>query len=277
MQLKVFAIISVLFGATGTTATGTTIALVQYDADSYYGEYEVNIENLSNLAQSAALEGAKLIIFPEGSTFGYATSSRLWCRPGMETFMGKLCDDVSLVAEDTRTGKTSLYWQSFASVYQVTVIFSIMEKKDDLFFNTAVVVGPEGFIGSYKKRYLYIVDEAYASPGTDLLIIDAFGKSFGIMICMDTNYSSLFQTYKLAGVDGIIAPMDWDQSPTSARGGARFFRQQAERYAVDMYVSDQSSWDSTGYYPADGTQRLRAPLAPVAIGVNGYTLVSFIH
>ena len=263
-----------IFLAQGTSfATDASIALIQYDADSHYGEYELNIENLSSLAEAAASEGAQLIILPEGSTYGYATPSRLWCRPGMRTFMGKRCDDVSTVAEDVRTGQTTNYWHDFAVEHQVTVMFSIMEKKNGQFFNTAVTVGPEGFIGSYQKKYLYIVDEAYATPGSELFILELSGKSYGVMICMDTNYSALYSSYKNAGVDAIIAPMDWDQSPNSARGGATFFRQQASRNALDIYVSDQSSWDSTGFYPSSGALRHRAPLAPVAVGTDGYTLV----
>jgi len=270
-------ITSIVFFLVFTTkalADGSTVALVQYDADSHYGDYDQNIENLTNLAMSAANDGANLIVLPEGSTYGYASSTRLWCLPGMRNFMGKTCDDVSLVAEDVRTGKTTVYWQDFASTYQVKVIFSMMEKRNGQYFNSAVVVGPDGFIGSYQKRYLYYVDQAYATPGSNLLLLDFAGQTFGVMICMDTNYSSHFQTYKSAGADAIIAPMDWDQNPTSTRAGETFFRQQAQRNAVDMYVSDQSSWDSTGFYPASGIVRYRAPLAPVAVGVDGYTLVS---
>jgi len=264
----------ILVVTTESFAIGANIALVQYDADSHYGAYDINIENLTRLAESAAADGAQLIVLPEGSTYGYATLTRLWCRPGMRTFMGKSCDDVSLVAEEVRTGKTTAYWEAFASRHQVTVIFSVMEKSGGQYFNTAIVVGPEGYIGKYQKRHLYITDQAYATPGTELLLLEVSGQTFGVMICMDTNYASLFQEYKRAGADAIIAPMDWDQSPTSARAGAVFFRQQAQRHAISIYVSDQSRWDSTGFYPAGGAPRQRAPLAVVAVGTDGYALVS---
>jgi len=255
-------------------AANAKIAMIQYDADSHYGDYDFNMESLTRLAEDAAEEGAQLIIFPEGSTYGYASKTRLWCRPGMRTFLGKNCDDVSNVAENERDGKTTRYWEKFALNHQVTVIFSIMEKMNNEYFNTAVVVGPEGLIGSYQKKHLYIVDQGYATPGTDLLLLDLFGITFGVMICMDTNYSTLFQLYKNAGATAIIAPMDWDQSPDSSRGGIKFFRQQANRHAIDIYVADQSAWDSTGFYPASGAVRSRAPLAPVAVGSDGYSVVS---
>ncbi len=276
MFLKFVVLVSIVstFGNSKSYATEPVIALVQYDADSHYGDYELNLENLTQLAASAATDGAQLIILPEGSSYGYASPTRLWCRPGLRTFMGKHCDDVSTAAEDVRLGKTTKHWHEFAKNHQATVLFSIMEKRDDQYFNTTVAVGPEGFIGSYQKMNLYVVDQAYATAGRDLFLLDFFGKSYGIMICMDTNYSSLFDAYKDAGADAIIAPMDWDQSPASSRAGVTFFRQQALRHSVDIYVSDQSNWDSTGYYPASGATRYRAPLAPIAVGADGYTLVS---
>ena len=266
--------VALLLTQASVIAAGATIALVQYDADSHYGDYDLNLENLTVLAESAASEGAQLIVLPEGSTYGYASSSRLWCRPGLRTFMGKRCDDVSAVAEDVLTGRTTKYWHEFAKKNEVTVMFSIMEIQNDQFFNTAVTVGPNGYIGSYQKRSLYIVDEAYATPGSEEFILELFGKSFGVMICMDTNYTAYFRSYKQAGADAIIAPMDWDQSPDSTRGGSSFFRQQASRNMLGIYVSDQASWDSTGFYPASGAVRLRAPLAPIAIGTNGYALIA---
>ena len=106
--------VALLLTQVSVIAAGATIALVQYDADSHYGDYDLNLENLTVLAESAASEGAQLIVLPEGSTYGYASASRLWCRPGMRTFMGKRCDDVSAVAEDVRTGRTTKYWHEFA-------------------------------------------------------------------------------------------------------------------------------------------------------------------
>lgn len=255
-------------------AAGEKIALIQYDADRYYGEYETNLTNLTRLVGEAIDAGANIIVMPEGSTLGYASGDSLWCRPGIESYRGKNCDSVEPVAELVPGGRTSEYWQAIASQFNVVLLFSVIEKEGGQYFNTTVVLDESGYLGRYRKTYLYWVDQAYASPGSELFVLEVFGKRLGLMICLDVNYAALFQAYKSVGVDGLIVTMDWDQNPYSNRAGGVVMRHQALRFNLDLYVSDQSTWDSTGFYPASGGERIRAPLAAIAVGGDGFVLAT---
>jgi predicted amidohydrolase len=253
-------------------ASSETVAMIQYDADRHYGDYDTNMHNLEILALQAVEAGATVLLFPEGSAHGYTSARRTWCRPGMTQFQGKACDDVSLVAESVPGGRSADFWQEFAAVHQALILYHIMEEDDGRFFNTTVAVDAQGVRGKYRKRYLYYIDEAYADEGTDLLTLEVAGKKFGVLICMDANFNSLFTAYRDQGVADLFVAMDWDQSPAGSRAGRVFFRSLAQRHRMNIYASDQSAWDSTGYYPASGQERTRAPLAPVAVGADGYTL-----
>ena len=59
------------------------IALVQYDGDAHFGDYDHNLRELTRLAEEAVARGAKIIVTPEGSLYGYADKDELWCKPGM--------------------------------------------------------------------------------------------------------------------------------------------------------------------------------------------------
>lgn len=266
------AIVLTLVLQTSAPSFGQTVAMIQYDADRHYGDYDTNMLNLKQLATEAVEAGASVLLLPEGSAHGYTSTRRTWCRPGMTQFQGKTCDDVSQVAETVPGGRTGDFWQVFAAEHRVLVLFHIMEEADGSFYNTTVAVDADGVRGKYRKRYLYYTDEAYAEPGSELLVLEVAGKKFGVMICMDANFSSLFSAYRDRGVSNLFVAMDWDQSPVGSRAGREFFRSQAQRHRMNIFASDQSAWDSTGFYPSNGHQRIRAPLPAEAVGSDGYTL-----
>ncbi len=272
-SLRVVLVLSACFFF-DATARAAVVAMVQYDADRHYGDYRTNMENLMALASQAVAAGATVVVLPEGSAQGYASAGRLWCRPGMDSFRSQTCDDVSTVAEPVPGGATGLAWEEFARLHGVEVFYAVMERDGESYFNTLAVVGAEGYVGRYRKRSLYWVDEAYAESGRDPLIVEIDGRKVGILICMDANYDSYFQEYRRQGALDVIASMDWDQSPQGQRAGRLFFRGQARRNQMNLFVSDQATWDSTGYYAADGSERARAPLPAVAPGTDGFVLQS---
>lgn len=255
-----------------TLAQAAAVAVVQYDADRHYGDYRTNLENLLVLANDAVAAGATVVVLPEGSARGYATGERLWCRPGMDSYAGKQCDDVSQVAEAVPGGESGRIWEDFAREHRVQVFYAVMERDGDAYYNTVAVVGPDGFVGKYHKRSLYYIDEAYAEPGSEPLVVSIDGRPFGVLICMDANYDSYFREYREQGVRDVIATMDWDQSPLGQRAGRVFFRSQARRNQMNLFVSDQATWDSSGVYPASGGERARAPMPQVAPGTDGFVL-----
>jgi N-carbamoylputrescine amidase len=269
-----------LFGLTFTQshtalAKPHSVALIQYDADSFYNQYQTNRDRLTLLALDAVTNGANMIVMPEGSLLGYATRSRLWCRPGLSQFRGMTCDNVIDVAENVRTGRSTIYWTEFAKTHNVVIVFNTIEAASNRYFNTAVAVDANGYLSSYRKMNLYWVDEAYATAGEDLTTLDVFGTRYGFMICMDFGFSELYRRYRMRGITNILGPMDWDQSPDDAhRAGKVVFRKNAKEHGMNLLVADQSRWDSTGFYPASGDNRVRNPLPDDGVLVDGYTLIA---
>lgn len=256
---------------------GPSIALVQYNADAHFGDYEHNLARLTEFANNAVLEGSKIIVFPEGSHWGYSDSSRLWCRSGSKSCVGKACFDVSKVAEVIPGGKTSLYWEEFAKKHQVYVLFNIPEKHAEVgfsntFYNTTAVVGPTGVVAKYRKRSLYYVDGCYANPGnTETVFTTEYGK-FGLLTCADVNSISYVKAYHSKKVDGVILVTDWDQAPGCLpvrKPGRLFFAEQAAKAKMTIYASDVSPWDGTGKYLATGGPRERNGLPEMAVNQDG--------
>ncbi|MCP4604609.1 MAG: hypothetical protein GY847_29490 [Proteobacteria bacterium] len=252
------------------TALEPIIALVQYNADAHFGQYDFNISKLTDFSVASAENGANIIVHPEGSAYGYATQFEVWCSPGQSQFSGKSCRDVSGIAEQIPGGKTTEYWKSLAIEHDVYIIFHIPEVEGPNFYNSLGIVGPDGYITKYRKRALYYIDQAYATPGGQPVVLTTPYGNFGMMICMDGTANGQYYTgYKNLNVDAIIISMDWDQDPNGPGSAATGFVTRANVNRLEIYASDVSTWDGTGKYTPGKQKRERNGLKDPAIGING--------
>ncbi|RYZ81366.1 MAG: carbon-nitrogen hydrolase family protein, partial [Proteobacteria bacterium] len=144
--------------------TSPKIALIQYDADKNFAQYQVNVMALTQKTLDAISQNAKMIVFPEGSLYGYASTdrSRFWCADNYAVG----CTDVNGAAENVPSGPSTQHWQQISKQHQVYILFNLPEAAPvEGFFNTTVIVGPDGYVGRYRKRALYQTDQYYARPG----------------------------------------------------------------------------------------------------------------
>jgi N-carbamoylputrescine amidase len=253
------------------------IGLLQYDGDAHFGDYEHNLAALTRLAEQAVANGSKIVVMPEGSLYGYASREELWCKPGMTTFRGKNCRDVSTVAERVPGGRSSEYWSAFARRHGVYVLFSVLEEDGGRFYNTMGIAAPDGGVGRYRKRRLYYTDQAYAEPGTEPFILDTPYGRFGLLICLDATDSPYFREYKAAGASAVIVSMDWDDDPHGQHSAVKKFRQWAAQDGIDIYAADSAPWDGAGKYPASGGPRERDGLPATGVGEEGVSTHRFVY
>ena len=135
------------------------------------------------------------------------------------------------------------------------------------------IVDASGFVGRYRKRSLYYIDAAYATPGTEPTILDTPAGQFGLMICIDGTYDGgYYDEYVALGVDRIINVMDWDDDPEGPVAAISWFRERAENNGVEIFAADVSTWDGTGHYKPGDVPRERYGLPPVAVGIDGISV-----
>ena len=74
-------------------------------------------------------------------------------------------------------------------------------------FNSAVVVGPTGFMGCYRKTHLFFEETFFFTPGdTGFHVWDIGMAKIGVMICFDWYYPEAARTLALQGADIITHP-----------------------------------------------------------------------
>lgn len=166
----------------------TTIAAVQM-----YPQLKMKTENLVNCLKKldeAASNGANLIAFPELTLSGYIFESQEEALSIAETVPGTSTEQVS---------------QKCASL-GVHVVVGLVEKEDGKIYNTAVLIGPEGITGKYRKTHLPKcgVDRFVEKGNIPYIVFDTNVGKLGIQICYDVVHPEGFRCLALNGAEIIV-------------------------------------------------------------------------
>jgi predicted amidohydrolase len=112
---------------------------------------EQNIKDQYALVEEAAQNGAKLMALPEMSTTGYCWYDR---------------DEISPFVEPI-PGPTTETFGKIAKQYDCYIVVGMPEvdEKTNIYYNTAVLIGPQGVIGIHRKTHNYVVKGVGPSRG----------------------------------------------------------------------------------------------------------------
>ena len=155
------------------------------------GEVERNLETcLSRLAEAAGA-GAELIVLPECAIPGYMFDSAAEALEFAEEIPGPSTE--ALAEECRRLG--------------IHVVCGLLERDGDRLHNAAVLVGPNGLIGTYRKTHLpYLGVDRFAVPGDELRVFDTPLGRIGLEICYDLRFPEATRTLALQGADIVAHP-----------------------------------------------------------------------
>ena len=180
-----------------------TVAIAQIA--SKVGDKEHNIKLMEKKVKEAKRQGANLVVFPELALTGYV------CR-----------DLVYELSEPIPKGPSIRQITSLAKQENVHIVFGMIEqssKADAVLYNTAVLVGPQGFIGKYQKMHLpthsVFEEKRYYRPGYQTPIFETSLGKIGMIICYDIYFPELTRILRLKGAQLIICI---SASPSTRRG-----------------------------------------------------------
>ena len=154
-----------------------------------FGEVKRNIGRAIEMMGS---ERADLWVLPELFSTGYLFVSR-------EELMG--------LAEPVPEGPTTQALLDFSCKANATVVAGLAERAGDKVYNAAVIVGPAGLIGRYRKIHLFGKEKLWFDPG-DLPLepMDLGGVKIGVMICFDHFFPEAARTLALRGAQILCHP-----------------------------------------------------------------------
>jgi predicted amidohydrolase len=163
------------------------------------GEKERNLEVCVARLEEAATKGAALLVLPECAIPGYMFDSAAEALPFAEGIPGPSTE--ILERESRRLG--------------MHVVCGLLERDGDVMHNAAVLVGPDGLIGVYRKTHLpFLGVDRFVVAGDELPIFETPLGRVGLEICYDLRFPEVTRTLALRGADLIAHPTNF---PLAAR------------------------------------------------------------
>ena len=167
--------------------------------EPWLGEKERNLEVCVARLEEAAAAGAELLVLPECAIPGYMFDS---------------ADEAMPLAEEI-PGPSTAALETACRRLGVHAVCGLLERDGDLLRNAAVLVGPEGLVGSYRKTHLpFLGVDRFVSPGDELRVYETPLGQIGLEICYDLRFPEATRTLALRGADIVAHPTNF---PVAAR------------------------------------------------------------
>jgi predicted amidohydrolase len=125
---------------------------------------------------------------------------------------------VAALAE-TIPGPSTKQLQKIASELGIHFVAGLAERDGDKLFNSAVLVGPAGLFGAYRKLHLSRADREWATPGDfGLPTFDTLIGRIGMLIGSDVDFPEAARCLALNGADLIAWPSTCETPPVRGWG-----------------------------------------------------------
>tara|TARA_B100000575_G_scaffold288373_1_gene288279 strand:+ start:488 stop:2236 length:1749 start_codon:yes stop_codon:yes gene_type:complete len=176
------------------------VATVQYEPSQFNKDH--NVSSLLHLCEEAGKKGAKLIVTPEMGTTGYCFLNR---------------EEISPLVESI-PGQTTKKFETIAKKFDCYIVVGMPEidEETQLYYNSAVLIGPNGIVGKHRKSHGYIAEPKWSAPGQEHLVFDTEIGKIGILICMDIHFIETARLVALQDADIIIHISNWLSERTPA-------------------------------------------------------------
>ncbi|ABP34838.1 carbon-nitrogen hydrolase family protein [Polynucleobacter asymbioticus] len=153
-----------------------------------------NIPKMADISADAAKNGAKLIVFPEMASTGFLYMTLEQAGPNVDTFPGKATAAFGQVAQKYNT---YIAWG-----------YIELDPKTGVAYNSAAIVGPNGFSGNYRKHQLAVGDDnLFRAPGN--IGFPVFNTPIGkiaLLVCYDDSQLQSLLLPALRNADIIAYP-----------------------------------------------------------------------
>jgi predicted amidohydrolase len=176
-----------------------TVRVALAQVEPVTGDKAANLAKFCAFMDEARREGAQLVVFPELALTGYA------------------CGDRFFALAEPVPGPSTERLAAEARARDLHVVFGMPEAGlPGVLYNAAVLVGPEGHIGTWRKHTLpgHATDQAGPGAFPDRRYFRAAAASpvfdtrlgrLGLLVCYDVFFPELARLLTLKGADLLVA------------------------------------------------------------------------
>lgn len=164
-----------------------------------------NIEAIRDLTEAAVARGAKLVVFPEYSSF-FVDPLGVELVEAAEALDGPFVTELRLLADEM----------------DAVIVAGLAERVEHpgLFSNTLVAVAPQrGIVALYRKQHLYDAfgarESEWVLPGelVEPQLFELGGVTVGLQTCYDLRFPEITRQLVDAGAELVLVPSEWVRGP----------------------------------------------------------------
>jgi predicted amidohydrolase len=164
------------------------VGLIQFSPP--LGERDECIRRIDPLIEQC--KGADIVVLPELCNSGYNFPSRAVAWSSSET---------------VKESEFIRFLEDKCSSLGLHVVSGFCERDGELLFNSAVLIGPRGYIGRYRKLHLFMNEKDHFAPGNlGLPVFDLGFCRVGMLVCFDWFFPEVWRVMALQGADVICHP-----------------------------------------------------------------------
>ncbi|MGA1147452.1 MAG: nitrilase-related carbon-nitrogen hydrolase [Candidatus Nanopelagicales bacterium] len=227
------------------------VAAVEFNPHLF--ELEANIAAACTMIEEAASNGAKVIVLPEASMSGMDYPDREAYLPYLDTIPGK-----ATVAIEKITRAHKCY---------VALGITEIEPETGATYNAGALVGPDGYVGKYRKTGLNFADVMSFKPGN--AGYPNFPTEYGnltMLICYDDTY---WEPGRVASLKGAHLILHMVASGRGITNGPAKTVVDAVNHSTSAAVQEWCAWNGTALISADRNNSESSPQTGMTVVYGG--------
>jgi len=152
------------------------------------------VANFNTVVSMMKTRRADLWVLPELFATGYQFASH---------------EEVKALAESAAEGETLRFLHEICRDQGTHIVAGFAELDSGRLYNSALLVGPEGLVGVYRKVHLFGEEKRWFQPGNLGFPVFNIGHArVGMMVCFDWLFPEAARSLALAGAEIIAHPVN---------------------------------------------------------------------
>jgi predicted amidohydrolase len=161
------------------------------------GQPDATFAHMRSWIESAAAQGAELVVFPELNVTGYIQHAV--ARQFAEPIPGPSTEKAIRLASQTG----------------VTLACGILEREAEAFYCTHILVDGNGLIGKQRKIHTPVQEQPFWGLGGSIQVFDLEKARVGITVCRDAFFGEMTRTLYFKGAEVVLMPFAYYNVPRS--------------------------------------------------------------
>ncbi len=154
------------------------------------GDIAYNLKRIE--VKLSAIKNLDLIVLPELCNSGYNF---------------KNLSEAKSLSEPVPEGRSTQTWIALCRKMGFYLVAGLNECDKGKLYNSAILIGPKGYLGKFRKLHLFYNEKKFFRPGNlSLPVFKVKGVMLGILICFDWQFPEAWRILALKGAQIICHP-----------------------------------------------------------------------